>query len=728
MDIYEGYTVKKHTEKINISNEIVYRSKKRTFIKDFICLDTETSHHCIYNTDGSLDKEKSKTWIYQWALCNQNDIVYGRYPSDIVYVYQKLIEQLELSKFCTLITYIHNASYDLSYLLPFFIQAWGIPKIIAIENHHIISATFEEVGLQFRCSYKLSNKSLAKWSNDYNTLHKKLEGYVDYNKVYYPSEPLDNKNWMYQFNDVIVLRECLLAQMSAFNHHTNNIPLTSTGYIREKVYKSYQLYNDNNYGKARSEFRENEIDKTLYTNMRREQAGGITHGNRHIVNKTIRNDNKHFIKHRDFESHYPTQEIIHTYPIGKWYIWFDGLIQKQPSVNTIRGLSKKNCLLIKCIITNLELKDKKEALPFAQYSKFNIECKKGTKFTVDNGRILSMQGTTVVTLTDIDFFILCKQYNFKVKFIKIYTSKRGPLPVWLTDVIKQLYADKTNYKRKVKEIENTKGICEELYQAKIELLIVKALLNAIYGMSASDLVREEYTIDDIGNWNIKEDTKKTDQYIEKELHKYYKGFKNCMRLEWGLWCTSWARYELYIEYWNITTGFNGKCEKGFFLYADTDSIFYISNDSLEKEMELNNARKKKESLENGWYTILNDGTKHTFNAFEDEKDDIQAFRYTHAKCYALELGKEHKLQCTIAGVPERILTKDGKWYTRHEELKNINNLNDDMIFEKCGGTSCTYINHEIEKININGHIVETAGGSIIRKTTKSVSVLKVFDC
>ena len=51
-----------------------------------------------------------------------------------------------------------------------------------------------------------------------------------------------------------------------------------------------------------------------------------------------------------------------------------------------------------------------------------------------------------------------------------------------------------------------------------------------------------------------------------------------------------------------------------------------------------------------------------------------------------------------------------------------------MIFEKCGGTSCTYINHEIEKININGHIVETAGGGIIRKTTKSVSVLEVFDC
>ena len=68
MDIYEGYTVKKHTEKINISNEIVYRSKKRTFIKDFICLDTETSHQCIYNTDGSLDKEKSKTC---YVICSE---------------------------------------------------------------------------------------------------------------------------------------------------------------------------------------------------------------------------------------------------------------------------------------------------------------------------------------------------------------------------------------------------------------------------------------------------------------------------------------------------------------------------------------------------------------------------------------------------------------------------------------------------------------------------------
>ena len=63
------------------------------------------------------------------------------------------------------------------------------------------------------------------------------------------------------------------------------------------------------------------------------------------------------------------------------------------------------------------------------------------------------------------------------------------------------------------------------------------------------------------------------------------------------------------------------------------------------------------------------------------------------------------MKCTIAGV-----TKKGGRITREQELKTIDNLNPFFFFLLCGGTSCTYVER-----NIN-----TNSCAIISRTTKTL--------
>lgn len=616
------------------TSKIVIKNKYKKYSADFICLDTETSRY-----------EDKDGWIYQFCFSYQDNVYYGRQIEDFIKCL-KIIENSLIDE--TVVIYIHNASYDVQFLKDFIFDEWGKENVtfLALQPHKILTLSFGS--FEIRCSYLLSGKSLEKWGNDLNIKNKKLSGLIDYNVARYPNTPLNKKDWLYQIRDVIALNECITKQMLMFFDDVASIPLTKTAYVRRDCRRSFRK----NFKKNNTFFQLTRLSKESYLLCRDSFSGGLTHCNRHFINQTI-NEN---IKHRDFVSHYPTQMLEKYYPIGKFI-----KVGINLKIEDIEKYKIDYCLLLNITFENVRLKNKKITCPYMQTYKAIRGGALSKNIIDDNGRILECSGAFSLTLTELDLDIILRQYNFDFLIINVgYAALKGKCPTYILDNVKKYFYDKCLLKN-------------------IDMLnynLSKEKLNSCYGMCATDPIRECYAESSFysGEWK-----KQKISDIDDMLNDYYDNKNNVMPYQIGVWVTAHARYELI----NLIENYVGY-EK--FLYCDTDSIFYISDDTIEQKInELNDKWK-----ENAYYVKIND-KKFFVHQFEDENETIKQFRMLHSKCYAyvveyLENGKiAQELKTTIAGVNAKY---------RSKELGVIDNLKPDFTFVKSGGTRSKYLERE----------------------------------
>lgn len=714
--LYAGRQVINYKEPFTLGVKAYSKGRRATY-GDIITLDTETSSNVVYEYDKkgkrSIDREASNAWIYQWAICTKDYIING---SDIDSLVETIERIASKSQYAERKIYVHNLGYDMSYIIQPLISKYGIPKVIALDKHKDISVSFDN-NITFVCSYRLSNKSLDKWSKDLNTEHKKKVGYVDYSIKHYPREKRTEKDDLYMWHDVVVQYECIERTLALYKDNIATIPLTSTGYVRRLVRHSYKAYNQANKDSAFKDFKKCAINEDIFRLLRAEFQGGLTHGNRFYANKTVKTSKRlPYGRHRDFDSHYPTQQLTKKYPCGIWRLIYDS--SESNRAYTIKELEsfiaddKAVLMLVK--IKDLKLRNIKESLPYAQECKFRQSAKMYAIY--DNGRILESKGESYVALNEIDYEILKRQYTFSMAILKLYVTDKDYLPSWLTDVIKQLYKQKNDLKRKVKqiesEIERGKDLYEELYESELDLLKVKGLLNSIYGMTATNPVRTTYELDESGEWIASEDN------ITEALTKYYKSRNNCLRYDTGCWCTSYARLDLINKKDLIESA------GGLFLYADTDSIFYLSNDNVEQALIEDDEKRRQRAIELGFSVELDDGTIKYFDKFEKEPD-FKEFRFLHAKCYGI-IDTNDKLNITVAGVRKRECigldeNSEPIFKTREDELKSLNNMVKGFKFKECGGTQITYINKPLEWRYIDGHRIKCGNSAIITSVDKTLS-------
>ena len=696
-------------------HELLFKNKsKRNYkleiAKDFLSLDTETS----------TTSNKEKGWIYQWCLSyphpeeGKRYLVYGRRPSELTEVFIRIHEANELSKQRRLICFVHNLSYDYTYFHKFLQEGFQTAgEILAVGPHRLI--TYQMDGIEFRDSLKIFQKSLAKVCKDLNTKHGKLKDLIDYQKTRYQDSKLNRNDWRYMFRDVVCLDECITEQLHVHNDKIWTIPLTITGYSRRTTKKHFFAdYNHNRYY-----FESKRMNFELYSFCRREFAGALTHGNRKRKDLTVileeekkklkRKDLK--IKHRDFRSHYPSQQICKYCPSGRFRLYFDRRTNEDLYM-TLEDLdvqyNKGYCYLAAITFDHLRIK-KGITLPYGQVVKFYEGRLDDVQFTTDNGRILAMEGESLVIVNELDLKWLRKQYDFDYEIETVYIAKRGRFPKYIRDTCDQYFYGKSV----TKDIENdlkAKGYSEfsiERREAHRQNLIEKGLLNAIYGMTATDPIRVAYTEAEDGEWN-KERITAAD--IEERLNKYYDKKGSFMNYELGLWTTAHARDELLTLVELI--GYE------YFLYGDTDSIFYISTPEIEERIESLNREWLKEAEQKEYYITIEDKKVH-YHQFEDEGEDIIEFRFLHSKCYAY-VTSDGKLHTTIAGVKD----VGRKGNNRSKELGNIDNLTAGTVFLDCGGTSIKYnpkgsdISAKIE--NINGHETEISQWAIIVDSEKEL--------
>ena len=666
------------------------------------------------------------------------------------------------------ICYIHNAKFDLSYLIAFFktllpdyINPDGSPLCnekgrpfvmgtLSLDEHEIIQ--YAQGPLLFRCSAKLTNKSLEKWGNDMNVQHKKKVGFYDYNKVRYPNEinKLSENEKEYDKNDVLCLQESLKKQMllnnealSAYNGK-KSIPLTSTGYVRRDL--SEACLTSKSYMKL---FNESRLTGELYHACLCAYAGGYTHNNRFLagqlvqVGKTYKVNNKTIkvkaIKHRDFVSFYPSQMRKMLYPLGKWQLNYDINFDTVPyTLEDIINLYPRETALVYMRIHKAVLRDINITMPFMQDCKLIYDRADLKRKTSDNGRIIYIDFRdncyADVYIDNVTLSILNEQYEIDYQVLKVWSCKNMPLPPEITNIIDKYFKGKSDKKIEWKEAVRLYGeMSSQASEKASQLAIVKALLNSVYGCFATRCVRENWTFDDKTlqfklaplydlNDTKEEIAEKILQYEYEGIEHYYESNKSYVPYIVGVMTTAYARKQLY-DYITQCIGYDHT------IYCDTDSAYYISTQDIEKRIEkMNNENRKKAP-----FVILKDGSKEYYDFF-DLETDLLAFKGLHSKCYGY-VNVNNEFKCTIAGVPAKTIVgmdNDKPIYlTREDELRYyedgkrvvaecgtieaLDKLQEGYIFHINKGLTAKYINYGgLRKFNINGHEIETGGGCILR--------------
>lgn len=661
----KAYTPEEMTPPILAFKPLQRNHKITYYACKYICLDTETSH--LGQTTG---------WIYQWAAKLGGLYVYGRKPSEIITFMQKIAEHYGLNATKKIVLYIHNASYDLQYLKMFLREYDPTANFLAVDNHSIIQC--DVIGFKIICSYKLTNMSLEALSDNYSDTYIKAVGEIDYTKIRYQDTQLTASDWLYMFSDVASQEDGIKGYLKMQGYkYAFQAPITSTGFVRANCRKASKADE-----KWHNEFVATRLDLEQYNLCRQGFMGGVCIASFTHAGETIRGEN---LGHDDFTSSYPARQILNYMPVGapSWY----GDVE---SVEELEKLCAEYCCVFVLTLDNVHIK-KGITAPCIPSSKC-IHKENELKL---NGKIVSADTLTMV-VCELDWKWIKKQYEFdEIEIDKMLIFERGEMPEWLKHEVFMYFENKCTLK----------DVNELLYNKS------KNMLNGIYGMTATAIIRAIYKMDE--EWKLQK--KKSDEDSDTAaLNKYYKSYNNFMPYQYAIYTTAHARDALYtmIE----CVGYE------YFLYCDTDSVFYIKTPENTKKMEEYAEHCRQRARDAGAFV------DNKFLGEPTHEPKIRAFRALHAKCYAMEewnkKTEQYELKVVIAGIPKKA-TKwiDGKPVekTNAEELGSIDKLNDGYIFKHCGGIRCIYNEHEIDTITINGHEIEYASSVILENIEKEIN-------
>lgn len=600
------------------------RRKKvdKTLFRNCMCaFDIETTY---------LDEiEQSIMYIWQFAVMDlRTDNIwycFGR-------TWDEFIELLNsfYHDGITIMIWVHNLSYEFQFLrhwLPFVKD-----KVFSLKSRKVVRADID--GIQFRCSYIQTNKSLDTFTKDMGVVHQKLSGVIfDYSKKRFPWTEMTQEELQYCCNDVVGLLEAMRVRMKMENDTLYSLPLTSTGYVRRLAKNAMKSYNYN-------QLHAMMCNEDVYRLLRLEFRGGDTHANRYHVNQILEN-----VASFDRASSYPDVMLNYRFPMSAFTPRMITDIEELERKCKVRDC----CFIAVFTITHLQQRDIYYGAPYLSLDKA-VEI---SGQVVDNGRVLSAD-KAVYVFNDIDWKIVKSEYVGEVEISQVYIAKYGYLPRAFRDLVIDLFHKKTSLK-------NIEG-------QELNYMRSKELINSLYGMCAQNPVKP-----DVIYMDEPEQAFKLEEIVDigEKLEKYNK--KAFLLYAWGCWVTAWARLKLK-EMINIV-GDN-------FVYCDTDSVKFLVRDDYKRiirKIEEYNKGLKELSISNNGYATDKKGIVHYLGVYEYE-ETYKKFKTLGAKKYAY-VHEDGTFGITIAGVPKKAGAR---------EMEKIENFNVGFIFRDTGKLESVY--------------------------------------
>ena len=661
-----------------------HKKKPKYLVYTFATFDIETT-----TIDNGTDTPYG--FMYHWQMDVGGYVVTGRRWEEWIKFMLKLVEIFKTDETRNFVVYIQNEAFEFQFIRDFLNAHFDGFRVFASQRRKPIYVTTGN-GIQFRCSYKLTNMSLEKAvQNELGVVHCKAAGDLDYRVIRTADTPLDDTEYGYCVSDVVSLYELIERRFINERDNLESIPMTSTGYVRRDCRNSCRK--DENY---REEFLKQEMTESVYKLLMEAGRGGNTHANRYMSGRVW-----HDVDSFDVASSYPSQMFLRKFPVSKFTPY--GEIE---SMTELDGLLSEYACLFRVIFTGLEVRDN-IGMPYIAISKATARSK---HVTLDNGRVLSVinredrendRGYIALTLTDIDFQIIKEQYTWdEMSISDFHIATYGYLPEALLSQVMAYFRAKTELKDKIKEAEE-RGNEEEAANLAYLYAKSKNRLNGIFGMCYTNPVHNVISINEDGEWI--EDVPE----IADALKKYWKSRNSFLVYAWGVWITAWARRHLEDL-------FNALGQDKV-IYGDTDSGKAVDVDI--SKIDALNAKVMDLADKRGAYCDYN-GTRYYMGVYEHEnKVPIAKFKTLGAKKYVYE--DEKGLHVTISGVNKKLGAK---------ELGSIDNFVPGFIFKDAGGLTLYYNDAEqgIHQITVDGCTMTTASNIGMVDSTYEIGITSEY--
>lgn len=661
-----------------------HKKKPKYLVYTFATFDIETT-----TIDNGTDTPYG--FMYHWQMDVGGYVVTGRRWEEWVEFMLKLVEIFKTDETRYFIVYIQNEAFEFQFIRDFLNAYFDGFTVFAAQRRKPIYVTTGN-GIQFRCSYKLTNMSLEKAvQNELGVVHCKASGDLDYRVIRTADTPLNDTEFGYCVSDVVSLYELIERRLINERDNLESIPLTSTGYVRRDCRNSCRKDPD-----YREEFLKQEMTESVYKLLMEAGRGGNTHANRFMSGRVWHN-----VDSFDVASSYPAQMFLRKFPVSKFTPY--GKIE---SMTELDGLLSEYACLFRVIFTGLEVRDN-IGMPYIAISKATAHSK---HVTLDNGRVLSVinredrendRGYLALTLTDVDFQIIKEQYTWdEMSISDFHIATYGYLPEALLSQVMAYFRAKTELKDKIKEAEES-GDEEEAANLAYLYAKSKNRLNGIFGMCYTNPVHNVISINEDGEWI--EDAPE----IADALKKYWKSRNSFLVYAWGVWITAWARKHLEDL-------FNALGQDKV-IYGDTDSGKAVDVDI--SKIDALNAKVMELADKRGAYCDYN-GTRYYMGVYEHEnKIPIAKFKTLGAKKYVYE--DEKGLHVTISGVNKKLGAK---------ELGSIDNFVPGFIFKDAGGLTLYYNDAEqgIHQITVDGCTMTTASNIGMIDSTYEIGITREY--
>lgn len=637
-------------ERVKENIKTVKNNKKLTYYNIECSFDIETN--------STYHKGEKVAFMYIWAFGIADLRIYGRTWEEFQSLMEVISEIFELHKDKRVLCYIHNFSFEFQFMRKYF--EWT--EVFAISERKPIKA-LTSLGIEFRDSYILSGYSLAKTAENLaNHTIEKMTGDLDYSLLRTKDTPLSEEEMKYVENDIVIILYYINEQIEQYGD-LHKVPLTNTGRVRKYVERNCYYTNTNHRKSSRGKYhRYRKLMQSLtlttsdYMIAKQSFQGGFTHANSHYTGQTLEN-----VTSIDFTSSYPAVMLAELFPMSKAeYV-------KVKDTNHFLELLKTYHVIFEATFTNIQTTIEQEN--YLSESK----CRDIEKPIINNGRIFRADKLTT-TITEIDFSIIRKAYNWdSFNISNVHIFQKGYLPKSIIESVLELYKGKT-------ELKGVEG-------KEVEYGLAKGMLNSVYGMSVTDIVRDETDY-------INDEWESTPPLIGNEIEKYNDKKNRFLFYIWGVYITAYARRNLWTGILTM---------KDDYVYSDTDSIKLLNYEKHLPYIEkYNEVIIKKMELMCEYYKLdVNDLKPKNIQGIEkpigvwDYEGTAEKFKTLGAKRY-LTL-QDNKLELTVAGLSK----KNGLEYMIEQCGGNYHKVfdyfNDELYIpaERTGKMTHTYIDESI---------------------------------
>ena len=611
---------------------------------------------CAFDIETTNDLSINQAYMYIWQFQIEDQTIIGRTWSEFLEFMNRLESCLKTDE--KLMIYVHNLSFEFTFLKGVYL--FQPEEVFCIDRRKVLKC--EMMGhFEFRCSYLLTNMSLAAFTNKMNVTRKLSGDEFDYKVIRYPWTELTEKELEYCIVDVLALVEALKVYFSIEHDNFYTIPFTSTGFVRRDVKRAMRRYNHD-------ELLSMQTDFNIFQILREAFRGGNTHCNRYYAWQILEN-----VSSYDRVSSYPDVQINELFPMSPW------IREEDPTAERVCRIIYKQhrAGLMRVGFTGIRLKNPLWGCPYIPKHK----CRNLGRHDNDNGRILDADYLEI-SLTDIDFKIIMDEYDFdNITFYDFYHCRYGKLPRPLREEVQKYFGAKT-------ELKNVPG--QELYYH-----MAKAKLNSIYGMSVQSPVKQ--SIDYIN-----------DEFIERsdsELELLQEHNKRAFLVyAWGIWTTAHARDQLEIAI---------KKAGNSFVYCDTDSVKLIDDGSVS--FDEYNQKRKTASIKNGGVATDTKGKKYYLGLY-DYEGTYKYFASMGAKKYCY-VDDNDKLHITIAGVGK------SKGAAELSDHGGIRAFKEGFTFYKAGGTESVYNDDpETKVLKVGENELNITSNVLIKDSTYTLGI------